>query len=218
MTVLNSFFRPRIPMSVPTFLNNNRTMKSRGMTLVEILIVVSILGMLSLALFNALSVGLRVWKKAQEVHAEEDIVILFDKLTADLHNVYLYSKIHFEGGFHSFAFPALVRVQVEDQNKEPAWDEQMGKIEYSYDGSRHAILRRQADYGQALKGTYDEPRVLMSGVKALRFHYLYSTDEGEKWSDVILEGVIAGVDVEVVFEEAFKERVIRKSINIPLGM
>ncbi len=206
-------------MSFLAFLKNNYFKKSRrAMTLVEILIVVSVLGMLSLAMFNALSVGLRVWKKAQAVHIEEDIVILFDKLTTDLHNVYLYSKIDFEGNLHAFAFPAMVRIQVEDPNKEPVWDEQMGKIEYNYDISRHAILRRQADYGQALKGMYDEPQVLIEGVKALRFHYLYITDEGEKWSDTILEGLMAGVDVEVVFEEAFRERVIRKSINIPLGM
>lgn len=206
-------------MRLLTSLPNNFPGKSRrAMTLVEILIVVSVLGMLSLAMFNALSVGLRVWKKAQAVHIEEDIVIFFDKLTADVHNVYLYSKIHFEGDFHAFAFPAMVRIQVEDSNKQPVWNEQMGKIKYSYDVNRHAILRWQADYGQALKGLYDEPQILMKGVKALRFHYLYITDEGEKWSDTILEGVMAGIDVEVVLEEAFKERVIRKSINVPLGM
>lgn len=188
----------------------------KAMTLMEILIVISIMGMLSLALYNALSIGIRVWKKSQEIHAEEDLAIFFDKLTQDLHNAYFYSKISFEGGTDYFAFPALVSVQRYDG--EEGYSDEMGKVEYRFDVAHHAIIRRQADYGQALKKIYGAPRVVSSQISRLSFQYLYRTDDGEKWSSQILDGVIAGIDVEVVLKDSLGERKIRKSIDMPLGM
>ncbi len=190
---------------------------SKGMTLIEIMIVISIMSMLSLAIYNSLSVGIRVWKKSQEVHVEGDIAIFLDKLTDDLHNAYLYSRIPFEGSSNHFAFPAVVSTAPEKED-EADYSDEMGKVEYTYDVPRHAIVKREANYGQALKGLYGQPRILVTGVDRLSFQYLYRTDDGEKWSDQILDGVISGIDVEVVFTDSMGERKIKKSIDMPLGM
>ena len=46
----------------------------RGMTLIEILLVISLISMVSLGIYNALSNGIAIFQRHRQVVIEEDIV------------------------------------------------------------------------------------------------------------------------------------------------
>lgn len=183
------------------------------MTLIEILIVVSLISMLSLALYNAFSNGIRVWDKSQRLVVEEDIAIFFDKLSRDLRNTYSYSKINFVGADHRFTFPSRV-LTLRGLQSGHDYIEQLGSVEYFYDFNEDAIFRRQANYGQSLSDQFDRPQLLVSSVDHLKFRYFYLTDDGEIFSLDALEGLPIGIEIEVQFSDNQGQRIVRKFIDI----
>ena len=89
-------------------LNSRRLLSRRAMTLMEILIVVSLIAMMSVAIFNALSNGMKIWKRSQQMVIEEDIAVFFDKIAHDIRNAFVFSQFRFEGDELRFAFPTMV--------------------------------------------------------------------------------------------------------------
>ena len=192
-----------------------------GMTLMEVLIVVSIVAVVSLSLFNAFSNGLKVWRLSQQLVLEEDVAIFLDRLSQDLRNSFLYSKIYFEGDHYDFAFPTRVVTRI-DFNKTPDnpddIEDQMGRVEYIFEPSRKLLVRRQANYSQALMKTFSDPRIMLEGVDRVEFKYIYLTEEKEIVSEQMLEILPASIKVEVDFSDQFGQRSIEKYIDLPLGM
>jgi prepilin-type N-terminal cleavage/methylation domain-containing protein len=189
--------------------------RKQGMTLIEVLIVISILTMLGMVLYNSLSLGLKVWKKTQQVNTVEDLTIFFDKLTQDLHNILSHEKLILDGAEGRFIFPTIVRVAL--GNDEENLVDQIGQIEYSFDLLHHAIIRKQASYGQAQRHEFSSERVLVSGVSQFRLKYIYITDKGERITDVPIDGIPSFIEVEVVFSDALGKRSIQKTIIVPAG-
>ncbi|VAW18715.1 hypothetical protein MNBD_BACTEROID05-1166 [hydrothermal vent metagenome] len=190
-----------------------------GMTLVEILLVVALIGILNVAIYYCLSSGLNVWKRSQGLVIEEDISIFFEKLTEDLRNKVRYSGIPTEGYEYKFSFPSVVYT-LQDSQKKNSSDQfvnRLGRVEYYYDILDKGIYRRQANYGQALEGYYQPARKIVSSVRQLRFRYYYFTDDGEFWSDSVLDVFPLGVKVEVEMLEKGKKRKMSKFIEVPFG-
>jgi prepilin-type N-terminal cleavage/methylation domain-containing protein len=186
-----------------------------GMTLIEVLIVVSILTMLGVVLYNSLSLGLKVWKKTQQVNTVEDLTIFFDKFTQDIHNILSHEKLILDGAEGRFIFPTIVRVSM--GNDEEDIVDQIGQVEYSFDLLRHAIIRKQASYGQAQRHEFSSDRVLVSGVSQFHLKYIYITDKGERITDVPIDGIPSFIEVEVVFSDALGKRSINKTVTVPAG-
>ena len=189
------------------------------MTLMEILLVVSLVSMVSVALYKVLSQGLRVWERSQQFVAEEDIAIFFEKITADLRNSYVFSKNRFEGTENKFIFPTIVRVAVDAPRGVGHGElaDQIGRVEYFYDGQHRAIYKRTANYSRALRNTFDTPQFVAGLVDRLTFRYLYLTDNGELFSSKVLDVIPAGVDVEVLFSDKNGQRSMHKFVEIPIG-
>lgn len=191
------------------------------MTLMEILIVVSIVAVVSLSLFNAFSNGLKVWRLSQQLALEEDVAIFLDRLSQDLRNSYLYSKIFFEGNHYNLAFPTRVITKIDfnkgADNPEDVED-QMGRVEYVFEPSRRLLIRREANYSQAMIKVFNEPRIMLEGVDRVEFKYIYLTEDKEIVSDDMLEILPASIKVEVDFSDQFGKRSFEKYVDLPLGM
>lgn len=191
----------------------------KAMTLIEVLVVVSIIALLSFAIYTSLSSGIRVWRRSQNVVLEEDIVLFFDRVSRDLHNAFEYSLIKFEGKEDSMSFATIVQV-LPDANSGFSQDEyieQIGKVEYSFDGNNDILLRKEANYSQAVKEKFAAERPVLRSVERVRFRYIYYTDEGEFLSSEMLKTLPAGVEIEVTFSDTKGKRVMRKFVDIPVG-
>ncbi len=186
------------------------------MTFIEIMIVVSLISIISVALYHGLSNGLRVWEQSKRLIVEEDIALFFEKISQDLRNSLSYSKINFESDFYSFSFPTVVRTLV-TTSKQDELVEQIGKVQYAFDPSSKNLVRKQADYGQALSGDYDPPQVLVAHIDSIKFGFIYLTDKEQVYSEKILETIPSAVEVEVKFTENKQKRSFKRVIEVPIG-
>lgn len=198
----------------------NSLLRKQGMTLMEVLITVSLVTAISVALYNSLSNGLRVWQRSRQLIIEEDVAIFFDKLNRDLHNSFFNSKIYVFGEFNAFGIPTIVHTPADMYSGMPEdeYVNQPGLVEYRYDPTEDAIVQRQYNYSQAVNKVPGTERVIVSNVDRLKFTYIYITDEGETISDQILEYLPSGVEVEVTFSDNMGQRVMKKYIDIPVGI
>ena len=186
----------------------------KSFTLIELLLVVSILAMISLALFNSLADGLKIWERSRKFVVHEDVAILFDKIGGDLRNCFSYSKIPFVGKVNRIRFAARVKdLKTMDQNQ---LAEKIGGVEYYFDSTQKSLYRRQASYGRALKGEFREGRALLNSVESLRFSYYYAQGK-----EIILkeeaDSLPRAVGVEVQFWDGHTKQSVRKLINLPQG-
>lgn len=76
----------------------------RAFTLIEMLIVASLLSVTGLAVYHAIANGVRVWEYSRRYSSQEDAVIFFEKITADLQNAYQYSLISFDGKAQNYFY------------------------------------------------------------------------------------------------------------------
>jgi len=194
-------------------------LRKEGMTLIEILLVVSLVSVLSIALYHAVVNGLKVWEASRRVVTEEDIAIFFEKLTHDLNRMYFYSQIPLEGSETRFAFPTVIRTSAEESMglSEGEYIDQLGKVEYAFELTDRNLYRRQANYSQALDLQYAAPQLLVSSIKGLKFRYFYYTQDGEVYSEDALDGIPSGIEVTVEFSDNKGQRVMQKFIDVPLG-
>ena len=175
--------------------------KVAGLTFTEILLVVSLLGIVSLGIYNSLSHGLRIWSKSQHINIEEDVLIFFDKLAQDLGNSFELSELTWSGDSNELSFPTIVQVQSDaassfDQNE---YAFQPGEATYLYNPERHKLFRREASYGQVKNEKFDENRVIVSALKSVSFRYYYPGAEGGAFVSEMKQKPPHGILVEVEF-------------------
>lgn len=190
-----------------------------GFTLIEILLVVSVLSVVGVAVYHVFSDSLKVWSRAQSSLTEEDVSIFSQKITSDVRNAFMYSKIRFEGKEDSLAFAAIIRTPADIKSglAEGSYVNQIGKVEYYFDDLKNGLYRRQANYSQALGGKTPAGRLLVSDIKSVKFQYYYrhgSTYEVEAQGRAIIPSAVS-VDLELGDGENPKR--IVKFINIPAG-
>jgi hypothetical protein len=190
-----------------------------GLTLIEILLAVTLSTLAGVCVYHSLSTGINVWKRSQQLDVEEDIVILFEKLSADLYNSFLFTQIKFEGNEFRVAFPTMVYTAADKRLNlaEDQYVDQIGKVEYFYDIGQDKIFRRDANYSQAVQERYNEPRLMASSVSNVRFRYYFMTDTGELSSTEILDVLPTGIEIEVEFSDQKGKRSMKKFIAIPVG-
>ncbi len=195
-------------------------MRRRGFTFIEIMLVTAMFATLSAAIFTCLSNGIKLWERGRLLMSEEDTAIFFDRFSSDLRNTFKYSKLSFVGEEGFVVFPTLVwtpsdRVSV--RANEGVID-QMGKVRYEYDAEHGTVVRRQANYSQALQETWGWEEVVVPAVKALRFHYFYTASKDPHMSVEEGADIPAGVEVELVIPSGKEDKVFKRYIAVPAGV
>ncbi len=191
----------------------------KGMTLIEILIVVSLMGMISISIYNSLSNGIKVWQRQRQLMVEQDVVIFFEKISQDIRNSYYYSLLLYEGESNRIAIPTIVKTSPDVLS---SFDrdipiEQLGKVEYFFDPSDDSLKKRQANYFQGTNQEYGAAVSLVKPINSLRFKYIYLTETGELMSDQLLEVLPHGIEVSVTFTDQKGKRTMSKLIDILIG-
>ncbi len=203
----------------PIPLQNKRFFR-RAFTLIEMLIVASLLSVTGLAVYNAIANGLRVWEYSRRYSAEEDVAIFFEKISGDLHNTYAYSLIEFEGKADKIFIPTIVRMPADLKTPDKNHIiQQMGAVEYFFQKGKKTIYRRQSNYSQALKTKKKfQAQSLATSVEGLRFIYFFFEDGKIKPKKAVSKQIPVSVLVEVDFAEVGGNiRHLQRIINIPMG-
>lgn len=150
-------------------------MKQRGFSLMEILVVVSLIAGLGLASFMCLSNGLKLWQRSQDIITEEDCLVFFDQFTQDVRNAFQTTQLQFDANEFSINFPTLVFMDFDRRSmhasQQDGW--QIGKVLYIFDIENKAIIRKQAHYGQALKNIWGSEKKVLSNVQHMSLLYFY---------------------------------------------
>jgi type II secretory pathway pseudopilin PulG len=183
----------------------------RGFTFVEVLLAASITALVGLTLYQALTNGIKLWQRSQRLMVEQEIALFFDKLAVDLRNTYPFSQMPFHGYNEKLSFPTLV---VHAGQNVPS----LGRVEYGYDLNKRSLVRRFAPYGLAQTEEYSSSQTLATQLTHLKFRYVYLTEHDEVISNEILDRIPATIEVEVGFMDHNVKKVIKKFIDIPIGL
>ena len=151
-----------------------------GLTLLEVLITLTLLSLLTIALFGTLRFGTRIWEAAATTTAGlDDVRAAEQQITALISEA--YPQVEFHDATHStIAFdgePARLRVLVPDSEITGAMAYTTLRIASS-DGGNALILERQLE----LSPTAGEQttQVLLRGVQALQISYFGADARGDK--------------------------------------
>jgi prepilin-type N-terminal cleavage/methylation domain-containing protein len=190
-----------------------------GFTLIEVLLVCTLFASLGLAVFTCLSNGLKLWQRANKLSTQEDIVFFLEKFGQDTRNSFVISQLEVKGTELSFAFPSRVLVPsgTAEDGGPAAYTEQPGLVEYSYEPQGGVIFRRQADYGQALKGQFGPSQQIAAQVDGVYFRYFHSGSR-DPVSAVSGQGLPSAVEVEVRCKDSGGEREFKRMFLIPAGV
>jgi len=141
----------------------------RSLTLVELLLVTSLMAALSLAVYQSLSNGLEVWKRSRHVSTEGDVLIFFDRLGMDLSRAMDFSLFRFEGADRSITIPTIVNAPLGRRgSREVEYVlQQPGLARYVFRHDRGEITRESAHYGRALKKEFGPPTSIVTNVTSV---------------------------------------------------
>lgn len=191
----------------------------RAFTMVEMLLVVAVLSVITLALYRSISNGLRVWDRVYRFSVEEDVAIFMDRLTTDLRNLTMYSRFPFQGQTTRMVIPTLVRVPADRKSHEGSDEivEQLGSVEYYFDGLRSSIYRKQGNYGQTVRRRSGPAGRLAQPVQSLKFFYL-KIEHQNIVEYPALDQVPLAVRVEVEFQDQRGvPHKVSRLIHVPLN-
>jgi hypothetical protein len=194
-------------------------LKSKAFTLVEVLLVSSLLAISGVAILRSFGNGLKLWDKAQRLNREAEVEIFFDKVAEDLRSAVPISGLAFKGMGSQISFPAVVITQADTKSSraEEGLIDQIGAVQYRFDAAQHAIFRRQANYSQAMKGQWaQEERSIVAGIDALDIEYEVASDKGFSFKSALDEGVPSGLTVEVHFTDDNGEHQLKRYLPIRL--
>ena len=182
------------------------------------LLVTSLLAITSLAIYHSLINGLKIWQVSNRYVQEEDIALFLDKMSQDLRNAVNFSLIKFAGKENTLGFATIVNTLADTRSSQPEYISQIGRVEYEFDSLHAALLRRQANYGQAMEDEFGPSRPVVQSVKEVKFaYYVMESDRivlknrsNDLWPVAVL--------IEIRFAgKGEQDQTISKVINIPAG-
>ncbi len=198
----------------------NMKFSRRAFTLIEMLLVASLLSVTGLAVYHAIANGLRVWEYSRRYSSQEDVAIFFEKISSDLQNAYRYSLIPMEGKAQKISIPTIVHMSADKGTPDKdRMIEQMGVVEYFFQKGQKTIYRRPYNYSQALKSKKNfKARPIVSPIEGLRFTYFFLEGDKVKPKKTLSNQVPVCIQVEVDFVEVGGAiRHLQRIINIPVG-
>ncbi len=161
-------------------MRETRSLSRRSFTLVEVLLVASLIAVIGAAVAQSLLNGMRIWQRIQRVGVDESAMLFAERFASDLANAADMVELPFHGEGDRCAFATIVRTGYAPFGRGPvvAYADQPGRVEYGFDRAGRNLYRQRAYYGQALKGESRQAEVLITGVEAVSFKYFDMTPEG----------------------------------------
>lgn len=195
-----------------------KTRNNTAFTLIELLIVVSILAIIATAIFAALSSGINVYRKVQAYTTKQiDILLTLEKMEKDVRNMLNVSNIPFRGGPEDMSFPGLIMEY--DREGNPA--AYVGGISYQFNDETGHLIREEHVYAEAVSGiTHGAgPSGSPTSVETAAFSYYYfdAVLKEHTWKNSwnAKDGIPKAVRIELKFNDGNKDVELARTIFIP---
>lgn len=143
----------------------------------ELLIVVSLLGIVSLAVYGSLSAGVRIWRQVSSEERTGDLSLAWKRLQKDIRGQLKYRALPFVGQETEVSFPALV--STEGDKREGGRHDEVGRVRYYHDASCRCLCREKVTYVDFMKGMGGECLPVFSSVVQASFEYYGQETERE---------------------------------------
>lgn len=195
-------------------------LKTKSFTLIEVLLVSSLIAVLGVAIFHTFSNGLKLWARAQRLNPESEVALFLDKIGEDLRSTSAISGIAFKGIGAQLSFPAIVLTKADQRSSRASEGmvNQIGAVRYRFDPGTQTIYRRQANYAQAIKDRWIQEEVPVAvGITELALHYEISSEKRYLLKSTFDEGIPRGVMVEVNFGDDSGKHQLKRYFLIPVG-
>lgn len=181
----------------------------QGLSFIELLVAIAIFSILSLAVFNAISVGLKVTRVNQsELKTSRKINRFFDLFSKELRNCLSNG---FVGKANELSFLTLQSVL----NENSVQTRQVAKISYLF-GSGQLFKKQQ--YGENLNTEIEYEESVDLPLKNMTFKFISSQDEEmqDEWN--VTDGLPFGVNIEMILydERTEKQFGLSRQFFLPL--
>jgi prepilin-type N-terminal cleavage/methylation domain-containing protein len=182
--------------------------RRKAFTFIEMLVVVSLFAILSLAIFSTFACGMGLWRRIQDnAFAKRRPFLVLEKLATELRQTLEFSKIGIDGKSDGISFPIL------------SSEGEIIKVTYSL--GEDSLSRTEENYKGILWGSEEDTegrtRILLSGVEELKFSFARK-EEGKveySWSD--LWSKKDGIPLIVKIELKNKDESFTKTVRMPVS-
>ena len=111
-----------------------------GFTLVELVMVATLVSIIALAMASSFLSGMRVWGRAQHRDAAHaDALLTLERMARELRQSVDIPQVRFEGTAQEVSFPAVLGAAIV-------------KVTYRYEASEKRLQRRQVDLKELIEG------------------------------------------------------------------
>ena len=151
-------------------------MKSRGLTLVEMLVTMSLLVLITATVSATFSGGMRVWERLRGGPRDQWTQVAFAQVRHDLLNLRRFAPVAFKGAYDEFSFPALVTAAPDEEARHLAESAgpapELGRVGYFFDSGRKQLCRAQHPYRLLRRARLrDACSPVIMDVERVRFSY-----------------------------------------------
>jgi prepilin-type N-terminal cleavage/methylation domain-containing protein len=177
-------------------------MKNKAFTLVEMIIVSTIMAIVAVGVATSFLAGMRVWGRVQNIHvAQADIFTSFEMFARDLRQIAPAAGYNFTGTEDELVFPTA------------GADGLMYRV-YRYDHARKDLVKAQRIREDGDTDFTETPSVTLAHFDTCVFSYLAPDDiGGYDWTGEWDEAQTAFRSVRVKYEFAGKE--YERTVTLP---
>ena len=195
-------------------INRLNKVKDRGLSFIEIVIVMVIMSLISLAVYANLNSGIKIWQRINKPRPEEDLNIFLDRFAQDLKNALNFQGLDFLGAEDSFELASAI-------NSPALKTKTVGKVIYYYDRRDKILKRQQQDLSQIYNRQDSSLTRQLENVDALRFQYC-SYDKEKKefiWQEEwkTKDELPLSVRIELEFNNGTQTKAFSRTVDIPIS-
>lgn len=184
-----------------------------GMTLIELLITLTVLSVISLAIYASLNSGLKIWKRINQQMAHEDLDIFFDRFGHDLRNCARFMGLTFTGTQERVEFPTILP-------SPRLGGDVIGRVSYSYDPQSKTLTRIQQDFSQIYSGEESSKIQPIPDLGSVKFRYYVYDKQTEEYSwreDFLEEDFPLAVRIELESGDGPQAQSFTRTVSIPVS-
>ena len=174
----------------------------RGFTLIEILVVVTLLAMTAFAITTSFIQGIKIYDRFNGMQEEEEKIFFIEHLTRDLKNGTNYSRIVWSASKDYLSFPSIAAEAGEGSGITGGLP--VG-ISYQFNPERKEIFRTESNF--PYDPDHTSRRVAATGIHSLKFDLLRDSEES----------MPSRVTVTLEYGDAAHPKILKKLIMIPVS-
>lgn len=148
----------------------NRIRSAKGFTLIEMLVVVSLVALTGLCVFSMFNSAVDLMRRISRTVIEEDVAIFLEKIDREISNQVAFTGIPSEGESQKMSFFTPL------ENGRG-----VGKIRYFFNSSRNSFSRQELTLSHVFKEEEVSSSPMLEGVQDMSFKYLSYNEEEETY-------------------------------------